>query len=467
MTTLRKALPTIAFWLLVAVLAYRDHQRQPIQSVFAQANNTLYDTLYSQTLTAAVAGTSVQNSFTGGQSMSRTFAVEYYTDGFSGLSLQFEIADQKADGTAGTWTLVTTACSGSNPAPPCVLDGTSPSTTTGYATFSILAFAPYLRINVTSVTGSGHINYRIYGYKGLSARNRSGGVGASGASGASGVGATGATGASGVGIPGPTGASGVGTPGATGATGPSGAAGGSGAAGSVITNTTFAARGTCTTNGNVVLFNNSWYESAFCDGSAFHYLLNGFEMKPPDIVATFSTVNLGGASFDSTHGPGVITNATDASFSVKARVTTVPATPYHVIFAFYTTQNNNTNVMSGLLWRDSTSGKLIIWGPFQAGSSIVAFTMTNPTTFGGTTIFNTGPNIPLGAGPYWIRMGDNGTNRTYDYSIDQGLNWINLDSAIDTGFLTADQVGYFLNGCGACGGTVATNITALHWNVTP
>lgn len=204
MPRLRKALPTIAF-LLVAIWAvfYSDRQpRNPFDtpSVFAQQNSTLYDTIYSETLTTATTGTTQANSFQGGQSMSRAFAVEYYSDGFSGLSLQFETADRKADGTAGTWAAVPNNICSASQQPPCVIDGANPSTTTGYATFSVSAFSPFFRINVTSVTGSGHIYYRIYGYKGLSARTGKGGgaAGPTGASGPSGpAGATGASGAQG------------------------------------------------------------------------------------------------------------------------------------------------------------------------------------------------------------------------------------------------------------------------------
>jgi hypothetical protein len=200
MNLLRKALPLVLS-LLLLVLAYRDFRQQQkrLPVVWAQANNTLYDTLYSQTLSAAIPGTAQGNSFTGGQSMSRSFAVEYYTDGFSALSLQFETCLANADGTISTCTAVPNTICSSSVQPPCVIDGANPSTTTGYATFSVSAYSPWFRVNVTSVTGSGHINYRIYGYKGLSARSRSGngGGGATGATGATGVGATGATGASG------------------------------------------------------------------------------------------------------------------------------------------------------------------------------------------------------------------------------------------------------------------------------
>lgn len=225
MTNLRKALPFVAL-LVVAVLAFRSFQQQQkhLPKVWAQANNTLYDTLFSETLTSNTTGTTVANSFAGGQSMSRSFAVEYYSDGITGVSLQFETCLRNLDGTLGTCTAVPNSICSSSVQPPCVLDGANPSTTVGYGTFSVSAYAPFVRINVTTFTGTGHIYYRIYGYKGLSAKLSKGGAGGSGPSGP--AGSTGATGATGpAGSTGATGASGAaGAAGSTGATGPSGPA---------------------------------------------------------------------------------------------------------------------------------------------------------------------------------------------------------------------------------------------------
>ena len=178
MNNFRKALPFAAL-VLVAVLAYRDfrHQQKHLPVVWAQANNTTYDCLVSGTVTAATRSTVYQNSFTGGQSMCSSWRIEYYTDGISGVSLQFEIADQLASGAVGTWTAVGNNICSSSQQPPCVLDGSNPITTLGYGTFAISAYAPYFSLNVTTFTGSGHIQYRIYGYKGLSAKSRVGGSG--------------------------------------------------------------------------------------------------------------------------------------------------------------------------------------------------------------------------------------------------------------------------------------------------
>lgn len=207
----RKALPPVLFSLLVILWAVRDisQQQANLPSVWAQANNTPYDCLNSGTLTAATRGDVFANSFAGGQSLCSSFRVEYYTDGFTAVSLQFETADRLADGTVGTWTAVPNSICSTTVQPPCLIDGSNPIATVGYGTLAVSAYAPFYSINVNSVMGTGHIYYRIYGYKGLSAKSGGGKAGGAGPSGASG--ATGATGASGAAGPtGPTGPTGPG-----------------------------------------------------------------------------------------------------------------------------------------------------------------------------------------------------------------------------------------------------------------
>ena len=95
----------------------------------------------------------------------------------SALSLQFETSQDNS-----SWTAVPNNICSSTQQPPCVIDGSNPSTTTLNQTFSVSAYGKFNRINVTSKTGSGTITVRVYGYKGLSARVRNTGGGGSGGS---------------------------------------------------------------------------------------------------------------------------------------------------------------------------------------------------------------------------------------------------------------------------------------------
>ena len=87
------------------------------------------------------------------------WAVTYYSSGFSALSVQLEGAPDNA-GTPGTWT----AFSGAT----VVLLGSNPSTAL-QSVIKIAAYTPWVRLHVTSVTGTGSITWQVYGYFGTTA----------------------------------------------------------------------------------------------------------------------------------------------------------------------------------------------------------------------------------------------------------------------------------------------------------
>jgi hypothetical protein len=239
--------------------------------------------------------------------------------------------------------------------------------------------------------------------------------------------------------------------------------------GSTVTAGTFAALPSCSVAGATYLFTDSFYDSALCGGSTYTYFLNGRAMVPPDVAATFTSVNMSTATYSATNGPGVIKNPSDVSFSVKSRVTAKPGTAtWHVILGFRqslgTAGTVGSNTLIGICTRESGTGKEDIFGLFQTSAGLVGFAMTNPTTFSSVTFVNGSgtPTINLsiyGQQLIYLRVGEGGGNRTWDYSPDGGLSWTNiLTEAVNTRF-TLDQVGYFVNGA-------ATEIIALTWEVT-
>ncbi len=116
----------------------------------------------STTFTAATTGAAISNANTATPCVA--WRLTYNSTGFSALSIQLETSPDNS-----SWTAVTNSVCSSTTQPPCVIDGANPSTTTGNATLSVRAYGRYVRVNVTSVTGSGSIVTRLYGYKGLSA----------------------------------------------------------------------------------------------------------------------------------------------------------------------------------------------------------------------------------------------------------------------------------------------------------
>lgn len=164
------------------------------------------------------------------------FRLQYTSTGFSAQSVQLEWAPD-VNGAPGSWVAFT----GTE-----VTQGTNPSTASS-ATIQLSNYHPWIRANVTSVTGTGTINITISGVNATVVRNgTNGSVGPIGPTGPTGItGATGPTGANGsagatgaTGNTGATGATGIagatGATGATGGTGATGSAGGTGSQGPVV-----------------------------------------------------------------------------------------------------------------------------------------------------------------------------------------------------------------------------------------
>lgn len=170
----------------------------------------------SGTLTATGTSIVIDNRRTG----CYQWRVTYSSVGFSALSIQLESAPDNA-GVPGSWSAFT----GST----VVTDGSNPSTDTSFATIGVHSTASFVRLNLTSVSGSGTVTYQVWGANSTSVASlgsggSSGATGPTGPSGPAGAtgptgtnGATGATGPTGTGTTGPTGPAG-----SNGPTGPSG-----------------------------------------------------------------------------------------------------------------------------------------------------------------------------------------------------------------------------------------------------
>jgi len=118
--------------------------------------------LLNQSITSATSGSSYQNTFL----KCSIWKLNYFSEGFSALSIQLEGAPDN-NGAPGTWALISTT----------ITNGTNPMTNTVSGSLSINAYFPWMRANVTAVTGSGTINYSMIGnaYVGDSSSSSSGG----------------------------------------------------------------------------------------------------------------------------------------------------------------------------------------------------------------------------------------------------------------------------------------------------
>lgn len=160
----------------------------------------------------------------------------------------------------------------------------------------------------------------------------------------------------------------------------------------------------------------------------------------------FSWVNQGGASVTVNANGGIFLNApASASNSIRARVKSLPGGNYTLIVAFYPALVAQNNVNCGICLQESSSGKLINYSVFSdqtfTDNGFVKQNFTNSTTFSASTIISA---VMAGTGLVFMKLDDNGTNRTWSFSRD-GYNYIQLHQETRTTFLTADKAGFFCN----------------------
>lgn len=191
-------------------------------------------------------------------------------------------------------------------------------------------------------------------------------------------------------------------------------------------------------------------------------LTPGFTPVAP-VSGNFAWINQGGASIVTTVGIHLIAPATSGD-SYRIRKMAAPATPYTITAAFIPRRANNGNAGCGLLFRQSSDGKLVVLNSMCGGiatglSAMQVYKYTNPTT--GSAQYAVAP-IELGAGPIYMRITDNGTNRIMEWGAD-GVNFSTLHTVGRTDFLTADEVGFFVNANNA---TYDSAMTLTSWAQT-
>jgi hypothetical protein len=154
-------------------------------------------------------------------------------------------------------------------------------------------------------------------------------------------------------------------------------------------------------------------------------------------------VNQGGATVTTTNGGIFLLGPAGAGVNLRCRVKTAPSTPY-TITALIIPHLMAVNFMGcGLLFRDSASGKMasIALANTAAGWTVDVNKWTDATTFSAQYVSGV---LQTMLSPLFLRIADNGTNRISSLSND-GINWRVIHTVGRTDFLTADQVGFFVN----------------------
>jgi hypothetical protein len=238
-----------------------------------------------------------------------------------------------------------------------------------------------------------------------------------------------------------------------------------GGSGNATSNGAFSTRPAAGTSGNLFLPSDGY--SIERDTGAIWVPWGPIYSFTPPVNGDFSWANQGTASVTAAKDAIVLTGPAQASgsFNYRVRFKTAPATPWTLTVYIQTDIANPLAFLkAGILFRQSSDGKLDIFEFEGTGSAVVIRNnrMASPTSnAGGGQIAATGA---LASHPRWFRIGDNGTNRTFEFSAN-GQNWVKpFADVARTTFLTADQIGFCVDAANNSGiAQQDVNLTLLHW----
>jgi len=181
-----------------------------------------------------------------------------------------------------------------------------------------------------------------------------------------------------------------------------------------------------------------------------------FPLTDPTLQ-TFAWINQGGAAVTESKnavylvGPGA-TSADNLRIRKKAKTGA-----YTIIACVLANIFNKAALQGGILWRQASDGKLVTVG-IKGDGTVTVDKWTNETTFSANYLSYAHPARPL-----WLKIvDDNATNRTVSVSAD-GQNFILIHTVGRTDFLTATEVGVFVNANNSATPNLDAAITLLSW----
>lgn len=191
----------------------------------------------------------------------------------------------------------------------------------------------------------------------------------------------------------------------------------------------------------------------------------------PPLDNTFGWINqLGATSSQNASAPAGVylqSPAINGGQNVIARWQNTPATPYHVEAMFLPSFMEN-DYAYGMVFAESGTGKLVTFLFQQVNSppkmQINVYKHSSPTV--AVAPYSGFPQTTLQM-IHWMRIGDDGTNLTFDLSPD-GLNWWNAFTIPRTDYLASgpNQIGYFVYPSNTVSGSYPMALTCVHWKVT-
>jgi hypothetical protein len=209
-----------------------------------------------------------------------------------------------------------------------------------------------------------------------------------------------------------------------------------------------------------------WYISdsmlhARYTGAAWSYYFGTRKVTKP-IVGDFSTWYNQGAGTLTDKGQLILYAPGTNSDNFRGVTKTAPSLNYQIDAIIIPGVQNSTTFGASIGWADGT--KSIQFGIGNANGTYCLELIKWNTTTSFNAVYTTANRSPFTnsyAGlPIWLRVTEDGTNRTCYYSLDQGNTYIQFHQVGRTDFLTATQVGFFAYAISA---TLPASNVLLSW----
>lgn len=167
-----------------------------------------------------------------------------------------------------------------------------------------------------------------------------------------------------------------------------------------------------------------------------------FPLTAP-VDGDFAWINQGGASVDATKGGIYLEGPAGSTIQLRIRKKAAPSTPYTITVALKGWPGFHLDNQSfGILFRNAGAGTIatyMVTFASSSGCSMASTKWTSATAFSATYA----TARVLSDQPLFLRIADDGTNRICSFSKD-GQHFIPFHTVGRTDFLTADEVGFFV-----------------------
>jgi len=180
-------------------------------------------------------------------------------------------------------------------------------------------------------------------------------------------------------------------------------------------------------------------------------------------TGSFSWVNQGSATISTANGGMLLTGAaTGSGVNFQVRVESSGSAPWTRIAYVLPCFVQKANQSVGMCFRQSSDGKMacLHFAALDTGSTTIAVASQKMNT--ATSASTSYRTLAVNKIPNWWKIEDNNTDRKIYFS-ENGLSWIEFHSVGRTDFLTADQVGFYVNTDNSATPNFAPILHVLSW----